>query len=68
MMEPEICFADLADVMQLEEDMLKYVVQYLLDHASEELAFFNNFVDKSLLTRLQNIVSKPLCAAVIPRP
>ena len=58
MMEPEICFADLADVMQLEEDMLKYVVQYLLDHASEELAFFNNFVDKSLLTRLQNIVSK----------
>ena len=58
MMEPEICFADLADVMQLEEDMLKYVIQYLLDNAMEELKFFNSFVDKTLLERLQTVVKK----------
>ncbi|MBO5521475.1 MAG: asparagine--tRNA ligase, partial [Eubacterium sp.] len=58
MMEPEICFADLADVCQLEEDMLKYVIRYLLENAKEELNFFNSFVDKGLLSRLQNIVEK----------
>ncbi len=58
MMEPEICFADLSDVCQLEEDMLKYVVRYLLDNAADELNFFNSFVDKGLLDRLHNIVSK----------
>ena len=58
MLEPEICFADLADVLQLEEDMLKYVVRYLLDHAAEELQFFNSFVDKTLLDRLHAIVEK----------
>ena len=58
MMEPEICFADLADVMQLEEDMLKYVIRYLLEHAADELAFFNGFVDKTVLERLNTIVNK----------
>ena len=58
MMEPEICFADLADVCQLEEDMLKYVIRYLLENAKEELNFFNSFIDKGLLARLQNIVDK----------
>lgn len=58
MMEPEICFADLSDVMQLEEDMLKYVIRYLLDNAMDELKFFNSFVDKTLLERLQTIVKK----------
>ena len=55
MVEPEICFADLADDMQLEEDMLKFVIRYLLDNASAELNFFNEFVDKSLLARLQAV-------------
>ncbi|MCF0135492.1 MAG: asparagine--tRNA ligase [Lachnospiraceae bacterium] len=58
MMEPEICFADLADVCQLEEDMLKYVVGYLMEHAKDELNFFNSFVDKGLLDRLSNILAK----------
>lgn len=55
MVEPEICFADLADDMQLEEDMLKYVIRYLLENAKDELNFFNEFVDKGLLERLQMV-------------
>lgn len=58
MMEPEICFADLADVCQLEEDMLKYVVKYLMENAKDELNFFNSFVDKGLIERLNNILAK----------
>lgn len=58
MMEPEICFADLADVCQLEEDMLKYVVKYLMANAKDELNFFNSFVDKGLIERLNNILAK----------
>ncbi len=57
MIEPEIAFADLEDVMQLAEDMLKFVIQYVLDNAPEEIAFFSQFVDKGLLERLQHIVS-----------
>ncbi len=57
MIEPEIAFADLEDVMKLAEDMLKFVIQYVLDNAPEEMAFFNQFVDKGLLERLQHIVS-----------
>ncbi len=57
MIEPEIAFADLEDVMALAEDMLKFVIQYVLDNAPEEMAFFNQFVDKGLLERLQHIVS-----------
>ncbi len=57
MIEPEIAFADLEDVMQLAEDMLKFVIQYVLDNAPEEMAFFNQFVDKGLLDRLQHIVN-----------
>jgi len=58
MMEPEICFADLKDVCQLEEDMLKFVVNYLLENAKDELNFCNQFVDKTVLDRLHNLVSK----------
>lgn len=57
MIEPEIAFADLADDMQLAEDMIKFVVSYLLDNCKYELEFFNNFIDKTLLDRLNNIVS-----------
>ena len=56
MIEPEIAFADLEDDMMLAESMLKYVINYVLENAPEELAFFNNFVDKGLLDRLRNVV------------
>ncbi len=57
MIEPEIAFADLEDDMQLAEDMLKYIINYVLENAPEEMNFFNNFVDKGLLERLNNVVS-----------
>ncbi len=57
MIEPEIAFADLNDDMQLAEDMLKYVINYVLDHAPEEMKFFDSFIDKGLLERLNNVVN-----------
>jgi asparaginyl-tRNA synthetase len=57
MIEPEIAFADLSDDMMLAESMLKYVIQYVLDNAPEEMAFFNQFVDKGLIERLQHVVN-----------
>ena len=57
MIEPEIAFADLQDNMDLAEEMIKYLITYLLDKAEVEMAFFNQFVDKGLLERLQGIVS-----------
>ena len=57
MIEPEIAFADLEDDMDLAEDMLKYVISYVLENAPEEMNFFNSFVDKGLLDRLHNVVS-----------
>lgn len=57
MIEPEIAFADLDDDMMLAEAMLKYVINYVLENAPEEMQFFNSFVDKGLLERLQNVVS-----------
>jgi asparaginyl-tRNA synthetase len=52
MIEPEIAFAELPDIMDLGEDMVKYVINYVLEQAPEEMAFFNSFVDKGLLERL----------------
>ena len=57
MIEPEMAFADLNDNMQLAEDMLKYVINYVLEKAPEEMNFFNSFVDKGLLDRLHHVVS-----------
>jgi len=57
MIEPEIAFADLADDMELAEDMLKFVINYVLENAPEEMQFFNSFVDKGLLERLNSIVN-----------
>ncbi len=56
MIEPEICFADLKDDMDLAENMLKYVINYVLENCPEEMEFFNNFIDKTLLERLHNLV------------
>jgi len=57
MIEPEIAFADLEDNMELAEAMVKYIINYVLEHAPEEMAFFNQFIDKGLLERLDNIVN-----------
>ncbi len=56
MVEPEIAFADLADDRILAESLLKYVIRYVLEHAPEEMDFFNRFVDKGLLERLQQVL------------
>lgn len=57
MVEPEIAFADLKDDMELAEDLLKYIINYVLENAPEEIKFFNDFVDKGLIDRLENIVA-----------
>ena len=57
MIEPEISFADLEDNMELAEAMIKYIINYVLENAPEEMQFFNSFVDKGLLERLNHIVN-----------
>ncbi len=57
MIEPEIAFADLKDNMKLAEAMIKYIINYVMENAPEEMAFFNSFVDKGLIERLNNIVN-----------
>ena len=57
MIEPEIAFADLKDDMMLAEGMLKYIIHYVLENAPEEMAFFNQFVDKGLIDRLQHVAN-----------
>ena len=57
MVEPEICFADLEDDMDMAEDMIKFIFSYVLEHCPEEMQFFNNFIDKGLLDRLHNVIN-----------
>ncbi len=57
MIEPEMVFADLQDNMDVAEDMLKYIITYVLENAPEEMNFFNQFVDKGLLERLNGVVN-----------
>ncbi|MEG0307597.1 MAG: asparagine--tRNA ligase [Clostridium sp.] len=57
MVEPEIAFADLKDDMKLAEDMMKYIINYVLENAPEEMEFFNSFVDKGLLERLNHVAT-----------
>ena len=57
MIEPEIAFADLEDDMNLAESMIKYVINYVLENAPEEMNFFNQFVDKGLLERLHHVAN-----------
>ena len=57
MIEPEVAFADLEDNMELAEAMIKYIISYVLENAPEEMNFFNSFVDKGLLDRLNHIVN-----------
>lgn len=57
MIEPEIAFADLKDDMMLAESMIKYIISYVLENAPEEINFFNQFVDKGLIERLNNVLN-----------
>ena len=57
MIEPEIAFADLNDDMELAEAMIKYIIKYVLENAPEEMNFFNSFVDKGLLDRLNHVLN-----------
>lgn len=57
MIEPEIAFCTLEDMMKLEEDMVKYLISYLFEHCATELEFFNKFVDTGLLERLHHVVN-----------
>ena len=59
MVEPELSFADLSDDMDCAEDYLKYLLKYVMDNCEEDLNFFNKFIDKGLLERLQHIVKTP---------
>ena len=56
MIEPEIAFADIDDVMDIEEEMLKYIIDYVIRELPEEMSFFDSFVEKGLLDRLHNIL------------
>ena len=57
MVEPEICFADLTDDMDLAEDMIKYIFKYVIDNCPEEMEFFNKFIDTGLLDRLNHVIN-----------
>ena len=57
MIEPEMCFADLKDDMVLAESMIKYVIRYTLEQCPEEMKFFNEFIDKGLLERLNHVLN-----------
>ena len=57
MIEPEMAFAELEDYLDVAEDMIKYIINFVLEKAPEEMQFFNSFVDKTLLARLDNIVN-----------
>ena len=58
MVEPEIAFCDLHDLMDLEEDFIKYCVQWALDNCMDDLQFLNNMIDKTLIERLQGVVKE----------
>lgn len=57
MIEPEMAFADLNDNMKMAEDMLKYIIRYVMEHAPEEIEFFNRFIDNGLIERLNHVVN-----------
>ncbi len=59
MIEPEMAFATLSDIMHLAEDYIKYVLHYVLEHCAEDMAFFNEFIEPGLLERLNNVLHSP---------
>ncbi len=59
MMEPEMCFCDLDGNMDVMEDMVKYIISYTMEQCPEEMNFFNQFIDKGLIDRLNHVVNSP---------
>jgi asparaginyl-tRNA synthetase len=57
MVEPEIAFADLNDDMKLAEDMIKYIIKYVMENAKDDMDFFNKFIDKGLFERIEGIIN-----------
>ena len=57
MIEPEMAFCDLEQLMDIEEEMLKFVVKYIMEECPEEIKFFDSFVEKGLLNKLENVVN-----------
>ncbi len=57
MIEPELCFIDLNDLMDLEEDFIKYCVRWALDNCKDDLEFLNKMIDKGLIERLQSVIN-----------
>ncbi|KZL93074.1 asparagine--tRNA ligase [Clostridium magnum] len=57
MIEPEMAFAELKDYMDVAEDLVKYIINYVLENAPEEMEFFNSFVDKELFAKLDNVAN-----------
>lgn len=57
MIEPEIAFCDLDGVMDIEEDMLKFIIRYVLEHCQEEMKFFDAFVEKGIIQKLKDVVN-----------
>ena len=55
--EPEVCFADIHDIIEIAEDFIKYIIRYAMDHCRDELAFCDKFLEKGLLDKLNNVVS-----------
>jgi len=66
MIEPEIAFADLKDDMKLAEDMIRYIISYVLENAKEEMDFFNSFIDKGLYERLNGILNSDFGVITYP--
>ncbi len=64
MVEPEIAFADLNDEQNLAEDMIKYIIKYMFDHCPDEMKFFDSFVEKGLIDRLQKVLNTKKFARV----
>ncbi len=58
MVEPEVAFIDLADLMDLEEDFIKYCVRWALEHCKDDLEFLNKMIDKTLIARLEGVVNE----------
>ena len=57
MIEPEIAFADLSANMELAEDMIKYIIKYVMEQCPEEMEFFNQFIEKGLFDKLNNVLN-----------
>ncbi len=58
MIEPEVCFIDLNELMDLEEDFIKYCVKWALEHCKDDLEFLNKMIDKGLIERLQSVIKE----------